>query len=85
MMSSGVFHTATRYENQKPRPEQPEYLIVYETDWEDPAKVTKAWNEGFQRVRASGHEQPNDNLVRFFPAALYKAIFVMRTEPDEEH
>lgn len=79
MLESGVFHTVTRYENTKPQPGvQPQYLIMYETDWTDPEAIGKAWKETFDRVRASGREQPNENLDRFFPAALYKPIFVRR-------
>ncbi len=82
MLSTGVFHTVTRYESSHEiKGAQPQYIIVYETDWEDPAKITKAWSEGFHKARASGAEHPNDNLVRAFPAVLYKPIFHKEVEP----
>ncbi len=36
VLAAGPYHTATRYENTGLHPNQPLYLTIYETDWDDP-------------------------------------------------
>ena len=36
IVGTGIYYTATRYENTDPKPGEAKYLAIYETDHEDP-------------------------------------------------
>ncbi len=41
ILATGCYYAAYRYENTRPKDDQPKYLALYETDWDDPVDAFK--------------------------------------------
>ena len=59
----GVFGHGTRYVNTSPKPGEGQYLVTYETDWEDVAAARAAQSENSARNRERGRSYPNPHVV----------------------
>ncbi len=63
----GAFVNAIRFENVDPKPGDPKYIAVYETNWDDPAKAWAARVENGMMLTEQGRNRSFLTLVRAGP------------------
>ncbi len=57
VLSTGAFHTATRWENTNPQPGEQKFLVIYETDM-DPVEAAAKMRPHVKEWRDKGRMSP---------------------------
>lgn len=76
ILSTGAYHTATRYEATGPVPAgQPRFLTIYESEISDGPTLTETFRKGNERLKAEGKAPPAAAMDRIF-SIQYRPITV---------
>ncbi len=54
VLSTGVYHRATRWQNTNPQPGIPKYIAFYETERTDPDAARTDMSKGMEEMRRTG-------------------------------